>query len=316
MRSCWPISRAIRRPSLGSLTPRPSCLPTARRAHPGKDLREDDKQAGSAGPNYRLVVDAVKGPIVPKVEGGPPGEQERHGLLGRRAVIKLLRQAQGQSKLRRGSAKSPSKWAPSRVRRATSMRPIGVSTARPWPAGRSQLPLHRHLRRSQRRSQGRAGAAHAGHRAARPQPRTKEKLTGVGGDAVVHLDQTEIAGDVGALDWLRSERLGLREQYRRPLDSAPNDAFSAAAITRCTRWRSFDVSAAARSRPTRRRRSHSAPRPLCSLVKFLRDREVGSDGCGGVVPRPAIDFRLAVEHARQRPVGDVAPRERSAAVDG
>ena len=50
---------------------------------------------------------------------------------------------------------------------------------------------------------------------------TKEKLTGVGGDAVHHLDQTEIAVDVGALDWLRSERLGLREQHRRPLDSAP-----------------------------------------------------------------------------------------------
>ena len=81
----------------------PAAFPQLGAAHPGKDLRQDDKQAGSAGPNYRLVVDAVKGPIVPKEERGPPGEQERHGLLGRRVVIKLRRQAQGQAKCRRGS---------------------------------------------------------------------------------------------------------------------------------------------------------------------------------------------------------------------
>ena len=109
----------------------PAAFPQLGHAHLGKDLRQDHKQAGSARPTRRLVVDAVNVPIVAKEERGSPGEQERHGLLGRVVVIKLLRGVQGQAQWRRGSGEVALKWAPIPVRRATSMWSIGVSTARP-----------------------------------------------------------------------------------------------------------------------------------------------------------------------------------------
>ncbi len=199
----------------------PAAFPQLGPAHPGKDLREDDKQAGSAGPNYRLVVDAVKGPIVPKEERGSPGEQERHGLLGRRVVIKLRRQTQGQAKCRRGSGEvalivgaepgqKGNKHTADRGVHGEALCELGDRNSRLTVIcpGRSDAGKEEQLQRTlaiERRDLSRS---------------TKEKLTGVRGAAVVHLDQTEIAVDVGALEWLRSERLGLREQHRRPLDSA------------------------------------------------------------------------------------------------
>ena len=81
----------------------PAAFPQLGDAHLGKDLRQDHEQAGSARPTRRLVVDAVNVPIVAKVERGPPGEQERHGLLGRVVVIKSLRGVHGQAQWRRGS---------------------------------------------------------------------------------------------------------------------------------------------------------------------------------------------------------------------
>ena len=198
----------------------PAAFPQLGDAHLGKDLRQDDEQASSARPSRRLVVDAVNVPIVAKVECRPPGEQERHGLLGR-VVVKPLRQAHGQAQWRRGSGEvtlevgaDPGQKGNEHVVdrgihgqalsqlgdrncRLTVICP-GRGDARKIEQLQRALPLER---RDRRRG-------------------TKEKVTGVGGAAVHHLDQTEIEVDVGALGRLRSERLGLRKQHRRPFDSA------------------------------------------------------------------------------------------------
>ena len=167
------------------------------------------------------MVDAVDVPIVAKVERGPPGEQERHGLLGRVVVIKSLRGVHGQAQWRRGSGEvtlevgadpgqKGNKHVVDRGIHGQALSQLGDRNCRLTVIcpGRGDARKIEQLQRTlaiQWRDRRRG---------------TKEKLTGVGGDAVHHLDQTEIAVDVGALDWLRNERPGLREQHRRSFDSA------------------------------------------------------------------------------------------------
>ena len=119
--------------------------------------------------------------------------------------------------------------------------------------------------------------------------------------------------------WIGSETSGraasssIRARSARPA----SQAFSAAAVNRRARCSSSGVSAAARSKA-----SEAAAKPLRllrtlgRLLELLDDRRVGLDARRSAVPGAPIGVDFAVEHARERAVGGLPPRERRRLIDG